>query len=104
MSKAFINRLTLKSNITLRAMTTPALMTFKHELLTFKHALMTFSRMLAIYFYCSAKFAFVSMYSYLLNIWLAYFPMHRGFETHSWLLLRLLNVQNQVFLCKILGF
>jgi len=61
-------------------MTKPALMTFKHELVIFKHALMAFSRMLAIYFYFSATCTFVSMFSYLLNIWLAYKDLVFVFE------------------------
>ena len=60
----------------LRAMTKPALMTFRN--------------IEAINFYLNAKSTDFAMFSYQFNIWLTYCPMYRDYETHGYFLFLIL--------------
>ena len=55
-----------------------------------KPALMTFSNNEAINLYINAKLTDYAMFSYQLHIWLTYCPMYRDYETHIYLLARIL--------------
>jgi len=54
-----------------------------------KPSLMTFSNIETINFYFNAKLTDFAIISYQFNIWLTYYTMYRGYETHSYLLVHI---------------